>query len=127
MPQQLLDRSNVITILEQIGSEGMAKVMKAHVGQESINSLFGHIGWSPLGIEEYELFDPMAVALLGSSAVMAGAQGFTEAVQKFWLCGGRRRMARVSSNWIRRDWYGVSLWHRPPSSWWEQVKIIIYS
>jgi hypothetical protein len=68
------------------------------VGQESVNSLFGHIGWMPLGIEEYEPLDPMAIGLLSSSAVMAGAQGFTEAVQKFRLCGGRRRMARVSSN-----------------------------
>ena len=29
---------------------------------------------------------------------MANAQSFAEAVQKFRLCGGRRRMARVSSN-----------------------------
>jgi hypothetical protein len=51
-----------------------------------------------------------------SSKGVAGAQGFTEAVQKFRLCGGRKRMARLSSNWIRRDWYGVSLRHGLSSS-----------
>jgi hypothetical protein len=54
--------------------------------------------------------------IITSSAVMAGEQGYAEAVRKFRLCGGRRRMARVLSNWIQRDWYGVSHWHGPPSS-----------
>jgi hypothetical protein len=80
----------------------MAKGVTVHVGQESVSSFFGHIGWVPLGIEKYEPFDPMAIGLLSSLAVMAGAQGFLEAVQKFRLCGGRRRMARISSNRYQR-------------------------
>jgi hypothetical protein len=58
---------------------------------------------------------------------MAGAQGFTEAVQKFRFCGGPRRMARVSSNLGRRELDGVNLWHRLPSSCYEQAEIIIFS
>jgi len=84
--EKLLDRSDIVTAFQQVSCEGMAKGVTVHVGQESVNSLLGHIGWMPLGIEEYEPLDPMAVGLLGSSAVMTGAQGFTEAVEKY---GGR--------------------------------------
>jgi len=79
-----------------------------------MTDLLSHICWLPLGIEEYEPFDPMAIGLLGSSPVMAEARGVTEAVQKFRLCGGRRRVARVSAKLIRRELFGVSLWHGIP-------------
>ena len=42
----------------------------------------------------------------------ADRRGFTEKVKKFRFWSGPGRMARVTSNWNRRDWYGVSLWHR---------------
>jgi len=125
--EKLLERSDIVTAFQQVSCEGIAKGVTVQVSQESVHSFSGHIGRMPLGIEEYERLEPMAIALLSSSAVMAGAQGFTEAVQKFRLCGGRRRMARVSSNWIQRDRYGVSHWHGPSSSCGERGEIIIYS
>ena len=37
--------------------------------------------------------DPMAIGLLRSSAVMAGAQGFAQTVQEFWFWGSLRSSA----------------------------------
>jgi hypothetical protein len=113
--EKLLDRPDIVTAFQQVSCEGIAKGVTVHVGQESVNSLFGHIGWLPLGIEEYEPFDPMAIGLLSSSAVMAGAQGFAETVQKFWFWRGLRRNPWVSADWIWKNWCEVSPWHRLPS------------
>ncbi len=96
--EKLLDRSDIVTAFQQVSCEGMAKGVTSHVGQESIDLGLGHLRRMAHVVEIDEPFDPMAIGLLSSSAVMAGAQGFTEAVQKFRFCGVRRRMARVSSN-----------------------------
>ena len=80
-----------------------------------------------MGIDHRRLHVAMAQKFLGGSDIvaifqqisgkgMAGAQGFAEAVQKFECYDGPGCMARVLSNWIRRDWYGVSLWHGLSSS-----------
>jgi hypothetical protein len=42
-----------------------------------------------------------SIVELSSSAVMAGAQGFTEAVKEFWfLTGFRRGNPRILIDWI---------------------------
>ena len=43
---------------------------------------------------------PVAIALLSSSAVLAGAQGFTEAIQEFRFWTGFRRNSWVLADWI---------------------------
>jgi hypothetical protein len=40
----------------------------------------------------------MAIDLFGPSAVMARAQGFAQAIQKFWWLSGRRGKAGVLAN-----------------------------
>jgi hypothetical protein len=87
MPQQLLDRSNVITILEQMSSETVPECMAR------------------------DAFDPVAVSLLGSSAVMAGAQGLTETVEEFRFLGSLRGTAWMAYRCTRTGCYGTSLLH----------------
>jgi len=67
-------------------------------------------------VEEYETLNPMAIALLSPPAIMAGTQGFTEAVEEFWFLSGYWGNPWVSAGWIGKNWCGVSLWHGPPSS-----------
>ena len=55
--------------------------------------------------------NPMAIGLLGSSAVMAGAQGFPETIQKFWLLGSPRGIAWMAYRCTRTDVCGTSLLH----------------
>jgi hypothetical protein len=50
------------------------------VGQDGVDFGFGHFGGVPNIMEEDESLDPVAVALLGPAAVVAGTQGFTKAV-----------------------------------------------
>jgi len=71
--------------------------------QEGVDLRLGHLGGMPDMLEEDEALDlpaprwlasrqagPMAVALVGPAAVVAGPQGFAETIQEFWLatlCG----------------------------------------
>ena len=87
MTQKLLDRSDIVTAFQQVSCEGMAKSVTVHVGQESVNSLFGHLRRMAHVVEIDKPLDPVAVSLLGSPAVMAGAQGLTQTVEKFRFLG----------------------------------------
>jgi uncharacterized membrane protein YhhN len=68
-----------------------------------------------------------SIAELNSSSVMAGAQGFTETVQKFRFLSRLRRNSWVSAGWIGKNWCGVSLWHGLSLLFWGQMKIITFS
>ena len=49
-----------------------------------------HLGWVALAVEKDEPLDPMDVHLIGASAVVAGADGLADPVEKSWLwCAGR--------------------------------------
>jgi hypothetical protein len=54
----------------------------------------------PLVVKEYEPLDPMAIGLFSPAAVMAGAEGFAETIQKFRFLNGLRSKMGVSADWI---------------------------
>jgi len=103
-------------VLDKAGLRGADFLFDAQMGQVSVDFRLGHIDWMTHVVEIDKPLNPMAIGLLSPSAVVAGAEGFTEAVQKFGLWGGPERMARVRSDSIRKDWYGFSLRHGLSSS-----------
>jgi hypothetical protein len=52
------------------------------MGQESIDLRFGHFRWMPDMMKKNEAFDPLAIGLFGSTAVMARAQGFPQLIEE---------------------------------------------
>jgi hypothetical protein len=78
--EKLLGCPDIVTTFQQVSCEGIAKAWTVHVGQESVDSLFGCLHWMAHVVEIDEPPDPAAVSLLGSSAILAGAQGFAEAI-----------------------------------------------
>ena len=86
------------------------------MGQVGVDFGFGHLRRMALVMEKDKPLDPMAIGLLGSSAVMAGTEGFAQTVEELRFCGGHGRMARVPSKLGRRELDGVNLWHRLPCS-----------
>jgi hypothetical protein len=59
------------------------------MGQKGIDLGLGHCGRMPHVAEENEALDPVAVALPGPAAVMAGTEGFAQAVEELRLVPGR--------------------------------------
>ena len=55
------------------------------MGQKGVDLRLGHAGGMPDMMEENEALDPVAVALLGPAAVMAGTEGFTQPVEELRL------------------------------------------
>jgi hypothetical protein len=93
------------------------------MGKVGVDFGFCHLRRMTQVVEITEALDPMAVALLSSSAVMVGAQGFAEAVQEFRLLSRRMRNSRVSAGQIGKNWCGVSLWHRLSSSFGGKMRL----
>ncbi len=81
------------------------------MGQVGVNFGLGHIGWMPPVVKEYEPLHPMAIGLFGSSAVVAGAQGFAKTVQEFRLPDSLRGIAWMANRYTRSAGYGTSLLH----------------
>jgi hypothetical protein len=61
------------------------------MGQERIDLRLGHVGWMPDVMEEDEPLDPLAIALFGPAAVVAGTQSLAEAIEELGLTAGQRR------------------------------------
>lgn len=59
--------------------------------QEGIDLRLGHVGWMPDVMEEDEPLDPLAIALLGPAAVVAGSESVAEAIEELGLAGRRSR------------------------------------
>lgn len=115
MAQKFLDRSDVVAVFQQMRGEGMPeRVACGSLGQSSpcdriphglLNQRFVYVV-PPLlaGLRVLPAVllrkDPEAIRLLGPAAVMTGAEGFMEKVQKFWFSG-----VLVLAAWI---WSGGS-------------------
>jgi hypothetical protein len=61
-------------------SGGADLLFYSKVGQKSVDLRFPHLGWVADVIKVDETLDPMAIGLLGSAAVMAGAESFVKLV-----------------------------------------------
>ena len=64
------------------------RILDGEMRQEGVDLRLGHLGGMPNLVEEDEALDPVAVALLGRSAVVAGAERLAEAIEELRLLLG---------------------------------------
>ncbi len=73
----------------QVLRRGADLFLHSKMGQKGIDFRLGDLHRMAHMVEKDETFDPMAVGLLGPTAVMARAQGFPQLIEEFRFPDGR--------------------------------------
>ena len=60
-------------------------LLHGQMGQELVHFRFGHLRGVPDVVKEDVSFDPIAIGLLGPSAVMARSQGLPQLIKQLWF------------------------------------------